>query len=231
VTAGAQPGHICLHCAGTENERWNIQGQHQQGQQHATAAHTQGQGRANGADQGQHRGTHQKADHQHAQGPGRKVELQAQHRCQQHQGQAGGQPVGQHLATHQQGQRSGRQAHLLESSVLVVGCEQAVEGQHGGQQGGDPQHARGNAPQHGGFRPDAQGKQADHDHEEEQGREHLALAPGGEEQVTTDDGNEGAHWTLSVLRTSGWCMGRLALMPAPLPYRGGPAVYLGSGRA
>ncbi len=40
---------------------------------------------------------------------------------------------------------------------------------------------------------DPEGEQADHDHEEEQRGEHLALAPGGEQQVAADDGDEGVH--------------------------------------
>ena len=61
-----------------------------------------------------------------------------------------------HLGRHQNGEARGRQRHLLECAVGVVGGKQAPQRQHAGQQCANPQNARCDQAQGGHFWSDPQ---------------------------------------------------------------------------
>ena len=125
-----------------------------------------------------------------------------------HQGQAGQQPMGRHLGQHHQGQGLGRHQHLLQGAVLVIGGEEALQGQHGGQQGRDPDHAGPQDAQDLLLRAHAQREEADNDDEKEEGGQDIGPPAHGQAQVATEDAQKDAPHqadsSVSPTRSPGW---------------------------
>ena len=72
---------------------------------------------------------------------------------------------------HQQGQWCGREHHLLQRAVVVIGLEQTLQSQHAREHGTDPQHTGRDLSQGVGLGPNAQRKQGRDDDKEKHRRE------------------------------------------------------------
>mgnify|MGYP001555412747 CR=1 FL=1 len=113
--------------------------------------------------------------------------MQTQQRRDQYQRHPGHQPMGEDFADHEQRNRLGREQHLLEGPVAMIGREDQFERQHRGEQGANPQNTWRDQAQRIQFRADAQRKEADDDGEEDQGSEDIRAASQCDRQVAAHD--------------------------------------------
>ena len=101
--------------------------------------------------------------------------------------------MGGDLCQGRQPDRLGRDDQQFQGAVLVVVLEQAVEGQHGGEKGRNPQNSGGHAGQQVGVRADAEGKKRRRDHEENDHRHRVAELAQGDADIPRDKGAERVH--------------------------------------
>jgi hypothetical protein len=100
--------------------------------------------------------------------------------------------VGKHFRQHQDGNRMRAEHELFQGAVLEIGTEHAVQGQQGGQQGGNPDNPRTHGLDQPGIAADAQGKQAGDQDEEQQRIHQFGPAAVGEGQIPPQQQSEGA---------------------------------------
>src|SRR3546814_5301365 len=82
--------------------------------------------------------------------------------------------------------RSTRTDTLFPYTTLFR-SEQPAECEHGGEQCGDPQHARADDAQHTHLWSDAEREKTDHDDEEHQRGEHIGAPAHGEQQIRSEE--------------------------------------------
>ncbi len=111
-------------------------------------------------------------------------------RRQDNQGQAREQPVRGSARKQNQRQRVRAQGQLFKTTVFEIGLENALHGQQGREQRGDPDDAGPDFREQIGTRAQCQREQADHDDKEEQGLQQFAETPHGHAQVAPQLQNE-----------------------------------------
>ena len=80
-----------------------------------------------------------------------------------------------------------------QRAVLVVRAEQPVQGNDGGQEGGDPDDTRRNSRQQFHAGPDAERKQADDHQQEDDRKQQFGAAAESQQQIPPDQGEKCAR--------------------------------------
>src|SRR6266851_86158 len=189
---GAQPGDRALDRAGAEDQHRDIERQDEERDENPAAPSAERQRRADRTDEAETGRSERHGGHERAIARGVDAHKEGEEGRDDDERQTSDDPMRQDLRHDDELERWRGEGESFEGAVLVIGEEEAVEREQGGQQRGHPDNTGTDARQERRGGTDAEGKENDGKDEKADDHRGVAALAHRKTQIAPDNADEGA---------------------------------------